>query len=830
MSGRSHPYFYIFIPALLVAGLLIGWSAAAAQAAPDAGSAAPLAKPGRSWDCKLDPFLRRMALGVERRQGVFDDRLPARSRAALEALPPFVRAERDGDDPILYVKARLRDDVVEGAGRATDRGSVHGAPTSRLDAGLRRLPSQLAGRLDALGVTVRGRAGSIVTLAVPASALESTARLDEILWLRAGRSYTLQNDVSTSDTFTAARTENSVFGQRGEGVIVATIDSGADWTSPDFRNPDGTTRFVAIWDQTIGSISYPPPAGFTFGSYYSRADIDAALAAGTDLPTHDGFGHGTHVLGSAAGNGLATGNGVPQGTFAGMAPGADLIAVRAFTSTGEFCPQCDLVAAVEFIDGVARARREPWVGNMSLGGDIGPHDGTDPDELAIDAVVRPGRAGSQMAIAAGNEGASTRHFHWQGNLPAVAGTATTTFTLNSLAPNAGSDTDFIFLDLWYEGIDDATVAIQTPGAQVVSASRGADSGIVCTTSGAVQVDATNAGDPENGDNEVFVTISDSAACAPVVEPATGLWTVRVTTNALGGPTGGPFDLWNYSTTPRSQAGSGSGWVQLSTFNLAKSVSIPGTARNALTAGAFVSKTSWINGAGTTTTPGSSNSVGGLCSFSGIGPTRDGRNKPDFTAPGEWLGSTKSKDVPAADTSMERDKTHVGFYRGTSMATPHVAGAAALLLGLHPDFDSAQVRAALQHAAREDLQTGPVPNTRYGWGKLRVLEGAYDAAAMSVEAVAGSDGITFSWGADPALLSWNVYRGPLPRVSAVDFGACFASGLSGPTFTDTDVPAVGAGFFYLVTGVYLSPTTGLPVEGILGTDSSGNLRPNSAPCP
>jgi len=842
MSGRSHPYLYASLPALLVAALLIAWPGSSGLAAPPSAPAAPPSAPGRSWDRKLDPFLRRVALGIERRQGVFVDRLPARSRETLSTLPPFVRAERDADDPILYVKARLRDDVGDGdrgssagpgANGALERNAAAGVArrgvTSRLEAALRRVPPGLAGRLDTLGVTVRGRAGSIVTLAVPASALDSVAQLDELVWLRAGTSYTLQNDVSTSDSFTAARTENTTFGNAGEGVIVAVIDSGIDWTSMDFRNADGTTRLLGIWDQTIGSISYPPPPGFTFGSFYSRADIDAALAAGTDLPTRDGYGHGTHVAGSAAGNGLATGNGIPAGTFAGMAPGADLIAVRTFTNTGEFCPQCDLVAAVEFVDGMARARSEPWVGNMSLGSDLGPHDGTSPDELAIDAVVRPGRP-SQMAIAAGNQGSANRHFHWQGNLPNVGVTTQTTFTLNSLPPNAGSNNDFIWLDLWYRGTDSATVTIQTPGAQTVSAPRGGDSGVVCTTSGAVHVDATNAGDLENGDNEVFVTIWDSPSCAPVVEPATGVWTVKVTTNALGGTPAGPFDLWNQCTTPRSQVGFGGGWVQLSTFALPKSVSMPGTAKNALTAGAFVSKTSWINGAGGTTNQPASNSIGGLSGFSGIGPTRDLRTKPDLAAPGEYLGSTKSRDVPASDTFLERDRTHVGGYAGTSMATPHVAGAAALLLGLHPDYDSAQVRLALRRGARADFQTDLVPNTRWGWGKLRILEGAYDAAAMSADLRVGVDGVSFSWGDDPAMLSWNVYRGTIPRASASDFGTCFASGLTGPSFTDAALPNAGEAFFYFITGVYFNVTTGLPVEGSFGTDTSGNLRPNNAPCP
>jgi subtilisin family serine protease len=795
-------------------------------------AAAPAGPPPRGWERKLDAFLRRAALGVERRQGPFVDRLPPRSRAAIATLPAFVRAERDADDPILSVQARLRDDV--GGGEASGSSAPAAARTEgdrAAAAAHRRLPAALADRLGALGVEVRGRAGAIVSLALRASSLESLAQCDEIAWLRAGRGYALQNDVSTSDAHTAARTENAAFAQAGEGVIVAVLDTGIDWTSPDFRNADGTTRLVGIWDQTLASLSYPPPPGFTFGSYYSRAVIDAALAAGTDLPTQDGHGHGTHVAGSAAGNGLATGLGVPPGTFAGMAPRADLLAVRLFGNTGEFCAQCDVVAAVDFVDGVAQSLGKPWVGNMSFGDDIGgAHDGTTADELAIDAVVRPGRPGTQVAIAAGNEGSSNRHFHWQGNLPAAGGSTTTTFSLNSNPPNPGSNTDFIWLDLWYRGTDSATISVQTPASQIVSAAKGADSGLVCTTSGAVQVDATNDGDPENGDNQVFITISDSSACAPVVEPGTGLWTVRVTTNALGGPTGGPFDLWNQAQTPRSLVGFGDGWVQLNTFNLAKSVSMPGTARNALTAGAYVSKTSWINGAGGTTAPGGTPAVGSLCTFSGIGPTRDGRTKPDFVAPGQWIGSTKSSKIGAAPTSMERDNVHLGNFSGTSMATPHLAGAAALLIGLHPEFDGTQVRTALRRGAREDLQTGGVPNTRFGWGKLRALDGAYDAAAMGAELGAGADGATFSWEAEPVMQSWNVYRGPLPGISSTNYGACFLSGLTAPSFPDATVPLKGAGFFYLVTGVYLSPTTGLPVEGSLGTDSFGNVRPNNAPCP
>ena len=48
----------------------------------------------------------------------------------------------------------------------------------------------------------------------------------------------------------------------GEGVITAIIDSGIDYAHPDFRNSDGTTRILCIWDQTISGI---PPDGFKKG-------------------------------------------------------------------------------------------------------------------------------------------------------------------------------------------------------------------------------------------------------------------------------------------------------------------------------------------------------------------------------------------------------------------------------------------------------------------------------------------------------------------------------------------------------------------------------------
>ena len=83
----------------------------------------------------------------------------------------------------------------------------------------------------------------------------------------------------------------------GKGVLVAIIDSGIDYSHPDFRNEDGTTRIEALWDQ---SIPGNPPEGFNIGTLYTREQINEALQTPMPqrldiVPSTDLSGHGTHV-------------------------------------------------------------------------------------------------------------------------------------------------------------------------------------------------------------------------------------------------------------------------------------------------------------------------------------------------------------------------------------------------------------------------------------------------------------------------------------------------------------------------------------------------------
>ncbi len=751
------------------------------------------------WERKLDPFLRRLALGTSRVEGRFVETVPGLSMEAARSLPAFLQVERS-DAPAVQVKAG----ILQGAAAAD------------------RVWKSLGPVLSDLGVEIRGQVGAIASLHVPAAAIEPLGRRPEIAWLKTAHAYRLLNEISTASAQVGSDQANTAF-DRGAGVIVAVVDTGIEWTDHDFRKADGTTRLLGIWDQTLTDPAHPPPPGFSFGAWYPRADIDAALAAGGTLLTGDGHGHGTHVTGSAAGNGLETGNGVAAGTFAGVAPEADLLTVRVFDNSGVFCPKCDLTASVQFIARTAAAAGEPWVGNMSLGTDIGAHDETDPDELAIDAAVGPGTRGAALAIAAGNSGGrdfSPRPMHWEGPLPAAGSSISNTFDL-SYTPKSGADNDDVWIDLWYKGADRVTLEIVSPMNIVVGAAPGIDSGVVCTTDGAVQVIATKTPSPINGDNEVFVQIWDSSSCTPQNAPRNGRWTIRLTTNSTASVTP-TFDLWN-----EADAGSLS-FVSLTTSNLGKSVGIPGTSRHALTAGSYADKDRWINAAGlqTIATLSTVSGVGSLSGFSSLGPTRDGRVKPDVAAPGEYIGSSLAGGIQASrGTSFtERDGQH-GDIRGTSMATPHVAGTAALLFGINPGLSGPEVKAAIQRSARSDSFTntpGPLPNFYYGYGKLRALEAGYQAASMVTDLVATSS--TGFGGSDNLLVdTYNVYRGAIPGLSSGAYGACFVQGLPSPAFSDPANPPAGQALFYLVTGVHAG------VEGILGIDSDGRVEPNNTPC-
>ena len=137
----------------------------------------------------------------------------------------------------------------------------------------------------------------------------------------------------------------------GTGILVAVIDSGVDYTHPDFRNPDGSSRILAIWDQTA---SGNPPEGYILGTEYTKEEINQSLLSGILLPTRDISGHGTEVLGIAAGNGRASlpasGRSAAIGPNHGVAPFSDIVVVKLGNPRPDSFPKTtELMQAIDYV-------------------------------------------------------------------------------------------------------------------------------------------------------------------------------------------------------------------------------------------------------------------------------------------------------------------------------------------------------------------------------------------------------------------------------------------------------------------------------------------------
>ena len=167
--------------------------------------------------------------------------------------------------------------------------------------------------LAELGVTIQSTVGNVSAVRIPVDALAALTNLPNVEFIEAARKLSLTNDISVPSTGATAFHDA---GLDGSGAVVAVIDTGVDFTHQDFRNPDGTTRIKYICDQTApplpGDNTCPGDGTSNGGTLWTEAQINAALTGSGTVRQQDTNGHGTHVLGTAAGD---------DATFGGMAAG-----------------------------------------------------------------------------------------------------------------------------------------------------------------------------------------------------------------------------------------------------------------------------------------------------------------------------------------------------------------------------------------------------------------------------------------------------------------------------------------------------------------------------
>ncbi len=537
--------------------------------------------------------------------------------------------------------------------------------------------------LDALG-TVTTVAGPVAVIHTTKDKVEQIQRLRFVSRIDGPRPLTVYLDQSVPDIGADAvrREVRDQFGSNvtGAGVVIGFVDTGIDLTHPDFSFPNGSTKILYVWDQTIEGRA---PNDFPYGYECSSRDIE-----GRKCPEFDSFGHGTHVAGIAAGSGQATGR------LRGVAPDAGIIFVKSGHAVCDganwtFESPAELVDGFSYIVKRAAQLGRRAVINISFGGNTGSHDGTDPLELALDAFVK---SGIPVVVSAGNSARDNGHARGQLSQG-------TSITLDISVQQTTTD---LIVDVWYSPADQMTAALNTPQGETYA--------LTTPPSGASTIygNITVAASSSDLGNELYLEVKSDSPL-----PSDG-WSVILEATRINEK--GSWDAWIDTTTcsyPGASFVPGSAY----TVDPYGTVGFPGAAREVITVGAYTTKNSW-DGLSGETFGSSAFRIGDIAPFSSLGPTRDGRIKPDVVAPGLFIASARSNLI--ATRSSDPDAFH-RILAGTSMAAPHVAGAIALMIQYAPRLEAVEIAKILRETARQDARTDLVSNGSpiWGFGKIDV---------------------------------------------------------------------------------------------------------------
>lgn len=541
---------------------------------------------------------------------------------------------------------------------ARDRSAIRFALRARQDA--------LRPSLAALGARILGQyqdAYDGIKVRVPLRDLARLRELPGVERVLAVPRYSIAN--TTSELYTGVPAAWSVGkGLTGRGVKIAIIDTGIDYYHADFGGSGRPADYKADDGLTVGTPAFPNAkvaGGFDFvGDTYDPSGTGEALIPHPDPDPLDCEGHGTHVAATAAGDGVNEDGTAYTGPYdaktlsthhflvgPGAAPGAQLYALKVFGCSGG----TDVV--IDAIDWAVKNRMN--VINLSLGSPFGGPDS--PDAAAADNAAK---AGIVVVAAAGNEGPAA----YTGDTPGAASRAIAVGAVDATASFPGAT---IGVGGGISAID-ANEATGFPVTGRLNVLKG-DSGTIGLGCGAADYASVQPGD-------IVVTLRGTC---PRVDRAT-----------LGQKSGAAAVIMvNNTETDDYPPLEGS----------ITGVTIPflGVKRSA---GAALQA---ADGSTVTVTGGvvlANPTYRMAADFSSGGPrSGDSALKPDVAAPGVAIFSA------AAGTGTDGERES-----GTSMATPHVAGIAALVRQAHPSWTAEQVKAAIMNTASAVAVRGYDPRT------------------------------------------------------------------------------------------------------------------------
>ena len=520
------------------------------------------------------------------------------------------------------------------------------------------------------GVQIQYLEGQYAILTVPDAFIRRLSEFPEIIYVEIPKSLylTVVNGIRAS-CINPVQVKSFPGGSlTGEGVICACIDSGIDIYSPVFRNSDGTTRILELWDQTLEGN---PPEGFRMGSVYKEEDINILLKqessgrANTQAPGRDVSGHGTHVAGIMAGNFAEN-----RENNVGIATKSPLVIVKLNTATNNGFPRTtELMQAISYVYRTALKYQMPVSINISFGNSYGSHDGTSLLETFIDDVSNLWKM--SISIGTGNEGSSAGHameIFSNGENKRIE------FTVGNYERNLN-------IQIWKTYEDEFQFIIYSPG--------GVNSVTIPNVPGTLKTRIGNNrilvyyGEPSpySRFQEIYIEILPYYAGDNYI--STGIWGFYV---SAGNVISGRLDFWLPDSAILNEN------TRFENPEPDTTLTIPSTSASAISVGGY-------------------NALNySYADFSGRGYTRlTNQIKPDIVAPAVNISSAA---VGGGMTTKS----------GTSMACPFVSGSAALLMewaivrGNDPYLYGEKLKAYLIKGA-QGLPGEEVPSKRQGFGRL-----------------------------------------------------------------------------------------------------------------
>lgn len=459
----------------------------------------------------------------------------------------------------------------------------------------------------------------------------------------------------------------------GQGVVIGFVDTGIRYDMEVFRRPDGSSRILAIWDQTIQEGA--PPEGFSYGTEYTNAQLNEALKSNNPLeivPTTDPVGHGTAIASVAAGSSLKGGL-----QFLGAAPDADIVVVkckeakqylRDYYFVDEGVPaysDADIGMAVKYLDEFARVGQRPVVICLGMGTSWGDHAGNSILARYLNRIA--GKRNRVMVTCGGNEGNAAHHYQslFEMSSPVIA---------ENVELRVGEQEPGFLMELWGGIPNTMSVSIRTPGGETVPAidfrSRETRNFSFVYEQTRISIDHILV---EQGSGEELVVFR-------FVNPTAGVWSLHVEVRGDG-----DYGVMNL-------------WLPLTRFLDAETYFLRSTPYLTLTEPSM---------AGNVITPSTyDDSNNSFYIESGRGFARNGAVKPDFAAPGVNVS------------------TALGKQTGSGMSAAITAGAAAqfmewaVIRDNDPLANSVEVKAYFIRGAVRSPDI-VYPSRSWGFGRLDV---------------------------------------------------------------------------------------------------------------